>query len=479
MLEELAEVTGGRYLPVKKAGQLAEVTAASRGAGAPVLPDLLDDQSRWDGHWVPIEVRHNAGRQIRARRGYFAVRGASAASDRSARPRLRPGPAARSAARAASAPTAVGCSPTAAHERDLYLTRRAQLEHGTQREKPTRCAPRGAKLQAAGRRAESVRRGAPDGSRSTPPPASTSRSCASATGFPPSSRTIPPSSSRAGPTGARGRRGVARGRSESLHRQLDHGAKRLLTTIALLGHRGQPLTLEPDDVLSIGQAVDAEVSVSARRGEVIRTRRLVTGRRRRHPDRGMRSRNALPCRRAAPRWPVEALPAQGGLVLGTRVAEREEADQESRQPACAQDDSSGKLSRGPSIGALVPLTVRLAQSVEHLPYTQTSWFESSTAHHAISLQLCPGPTAATCRRPCGSRTLDASQIADVHRMLEDRIGIVLQQHRMADLTVLADGLSFLADVQVVVAAEAAQGREVPEVVGCVRQSTRISGKRWS
>src|SRR3954463_11926152 len=62
-------------------------------------------------------------------------------------------------------------------------------------------------------------------------------------------------------------------------------------------------------------------------------------------------------------------------------------------------------------------------------------------------------------------TIDATQIADVDRMLERRIrGIRLRKHRVADLTVFADLLPVLADVVIVMAAEAAHRREMPEVV---------------
>src|SRR3954447_26875639 len=63
-------------------------------------------------------------------------------------------------------------------------------------------------------------------------------------------------------------------------------------------------------------------------------------------------------------------------------------------------------------------------------------------------------------------TIDASQIADVDRMLEGRVrGVRLRKNGVADLTVFADLLPVFADVLVVVAAEAAHGREMPEVVG--------------
>src|SRR3954453_23527497 len=62
-------------------------------------------------------------------------------------------------------------------------------------------------------------------------------------------------------------------------------------------------------------------------------------------------------------------------------------------------------------------------------------------------------------------TIDASQIADVDRMLEGRVGGVrLRKNGVADLTVFADLLPVFADVLVVMAAEAAHGREMPEVV---------------
>src|SRR3954470_15741355 len=63
-------------------------------------------------------------------------------------------------------------------------------------------------------------------------------------------------------------------------------------------------------------------------------------------------------------------------------------------------------------------------------------------------------------------TINASQIADVDRMLEGRIrGVRLRKNGVADLAVFADLLPVFADVLVVVAAEAAHRREMPEVVG--------------
>src|SRR3954469_5677572 len=63
-------------------------------------------------------------------------------------------------------------------------------------------------------------------------------------------------------------------------------------------------------------------------------------------------------------------------------------------------------------------------------------------------------------------TINASQIAYIDRMLESRVGCVrLRKNGVADLTVFADLLPVFADVLVVVAAEAAHGREMPEVVG--------------
>src|SRR4051795_9407679 len=63
-------------------------------------------------------------------------------------------------------------------------------------------------------------------------------------------------------------------------------------------------------------------------------------------------------------------------------------------------------------------------------------------------------------------TIDASQIADIDRMLEGRVrGVRLRKNGVADLAVFADLLPVFADVLVVVAAEAAHRREMPEVVG--------------
>src|SRR4051794_3784175 len=63
-------------------------------------------------------------------------------------------------------------------------------------------------------------------------------------------------------------------------------------------------------------------------------------------------------------------------------------------------------------------------------------------------------------------TIDASQIADVDRMLEGRVrGVRLRENGVADLAVFTDLLPVFADVLVVVAAEAAHRRKMPEVVG--------------
>src|SRR3954453_1628507 len=63
-------------------------------------------------------------------------------------------------------------------------------------------------------------------------------------------------------------------------------------------------------------------------------------------------------------------------------------------------------------------------------------------------------------------TIDASQIADIDRVLEGRVrGVRLQKNGVADLTVFADLLPVFADVLVIVAAEAAHRREMPEVIG--------------
>src|SRR5271157_3615580 len=70
-------------------------------------------------------------------------------------------------------------------------------------------------------------------------------------------------------------------------------------------------------------------------------------------------------------------------------------------------------------------------------------------------------------------TVHCGQVADVHRVLEGlgRKGgdlgatLLLLDHRMARVAILADRLAFLAHVVVIVAAEAALIVHVPDVVG--------------
>ena len=77
VLKELADVTGGRSFFVAKANQLAEVYRK--------IADELRRQyylsysttnSKWDGRFIKLEVKSkNPDWSVRARRGYFAVRG--------------------------------------------------------------------------------------------------------------------------------------------------------------------------------------------------------------------------------------------------------------------------------------------------------------------------------------------------------------------------------------------------------------------
>ncbi len=81
VLKELAEVTGGRSFFVGKASQLADVYRQ--------IADELRRQyylsysttnSKWDGRFIKLEVKSkNPDWSVRARRGYFAVRGGGGA----------------------------------------------------------------------------------------------------------------------------------------------------------------------------------------------------------------------------------------------------------------------------------------------------------------------------------------------------------------------------------------------------------------
>ena len=81
VLKELAEMTGGRSFFVAKASQLAEVYRK--------IADELRRQyylsysttnSKWDGRFIKLEVKSkNPDWSVRARRGYFAVRGGTGA----------------------------------------------------------------------------------------------------------------------------------------------------------------------------------------------------------------------------------------------------------------------------------------------------------------------------------------------------------------------------------------------------------------
>lgn len=81
VLKELADVTGGRSFFVAKANQLAEVYRK--------IADELRRQyylsysttnSKWDGRFIKLEVKSkNPDWSVRARRGYFAVRGGNGA----------------------------------------------------------------------------------------------------------------------------------------------------------------------------------------------------------------------------------------------------------------------------------------------------------------------------------------------------------------------------------------------------------------
>ena len=80
VLKELAEITGGRSFFVGKATELADVYRK--------IADELRRQyylsysttnTKWDGRFIKLEVKSkNPDWTVRARRGYFAVRGGNA-----------------------------------------------------------------------------------------------------------------------------------------------------------------------------------------------------------------------------------------------------------------------------------------------------------------------------------------------------------------------------------------------------------------
>jgi Ca-activated chloride channel family protein len=77
VLKEFAEVTGGRTFFAKKPGELAETYGKiAEELRSQFYLSYSTNNEVWDGHWVKIGVSSNRpGIVVRARRGYFAVRG--------------------------------------------------------------------------------------------------------------------------------------------------------------------------------------------------------------------------------------------------------------------------------------------------------------------------------------------------------------------------------------------------------------------
>ena len=73
------EVTGGRAFFVKKASELAEVyQRIAEELRTQYVVSYQTDNQTWDGRWIKLKVETDRKDvEVRARRGYFAVRSAS------------------------------------------------------------------------------------------------------------------------------------------------------------------------------------------------------------------------------------------------------------------------------------------------------------------------------------------------------------------------------------------------------------------
>jgi len=83
VLADFSENTGGRVFMVKKPEQLAEAYRnIAEELGKQFYLSYSTTNETWDGHWIKLKVETDRpGVKIRARRGYFAVRGSSLDSD--------------------------------------------------------------------------------------------------------------------------------------------------------------------------------------------------------------------------------------------------------------------------------------------------------------------------------------------------------------------------------------------------------------
>ena len=79
VLEEFSEVTGGHLFMVKKPKELGEVyRKIAEELGNQFYLSYSTTNTEWDGHWIKLKVESTIpGVKVRARRGYFAVRGSS------------------------------------------------------------------------------------------------------------------------------------------------------------------------------------------------------------------------------------------------------------------------------------------------------------------------------------------------------------------------------------------------------------------
>jgi VWFA-related protein len=77
VLKELSEMTGGRSFFISKASQLADVyRKIAEELRRQYYLSYSTTNTKWDGRFIKLEVKSkNPAWSVRARRGYFAVRG--------------------------------------------------------------------------------------------------------------------------------------------------------------------------------------------------------------------------------------------------------------------------------------------------------------------------------------------------------------------------------------------------------------------
>jgi VWFA-related protein len=81
-LKEFSDVTGGRAFFVSKAKELAEVyQKIAEELRRQYYISYSTNNKTWDGRFIKLEVKAtNSDWSVRARRGYFAVRGSPGAA---------------------------------------------------------------------------------------------------------------------------------------------------------------------------------------------------------------------------------------------------------------------------------------------------------------------------------------------------------------------------------------------------------------